>query len=80
MTEIRHCAGCTEDFYNGHNSLGVQECWNRKDAVMVKRVFIHVDAPPPYRNPKVESVPSCFRRHRHVAAKPEAIGSDGYWK
>lgn len=80
MTDLQHCSGCTEDFYNGHNPYGVKECWNRKRAEMVQRVFIHVDQAPPYRNIKPRSVPSCYRLERHVAAKPESIGKDGYWK
>ena len=31
------CAGCHDNFYNGHNSIGVKECWSLKKAKMVRR-------------------------------------------
>lgn len=31
------CSGCREDFYNGKNTIGVQECWSLKTAKIVKR-------------------------------------------
>lgn len=31
------CAGCRENFYNGHNQLGVPQCWSLKTAKVVKR-------------------------------------------
>ena len=31
------CSGCRDDFYNGNNSLGVQECWCFKTAKVVTR-------------------------------------------
>lgn len=79
MTDLIHCKGCTEDFYNGNNNLGIKECWNRKSATMVERVFIHIDAVPPYKNPRIEIVPSCYMRSRHVAVERSRIGVDGYW-
>lgn len=30
--DVKFCAGCRNDFYNGHNDLGVKECWSREDA------------------------------------------------
>jgi hypothetical protein len=29
------CEGCRNDFYNGHNPLGVKECWSLKEARVV---------------------------------------------
>lgn len=29
------CVGCRDDFYNGKNEYGVQECWNFKTAEIV---------------------------------------------
>lgn len=79
MIDAKHCDGCRDDFYNGHNPHGVQECWMRKDAVIVPRVLVHVDAVPPYRNVKTQQVPSCYKRPRFVTVEREAIGADGYW-
>lgn len=39
------CAGCEDDFYNGHNPYGVKECWAFKTAVVCNKVgysSIHV--------------------------------------
>jgi len=80
MISAEHCVGCYNDFYNGRNSIGVKECWNRKDAVLAPRLLIHVDQAPPYKNIKPRDVPTCYKQQRFVTVKPEAIGSDGYWK
>jgi hypothetical protein len=31
------CVGCRNNFYNGHNTLGVKRCWSLKSAEVVKR-------------------------------------------
>lgn len=80
MIDVKHCAGCHDDFYNGHNEYGVKECWGRKTAQLVERVLIHIDQPPPYRNLKVQQLPSCYKRQRFVSVAPTRIGADGYWK
>ena len=39
------CAQCQDDFYNGHNPMGVKECWMFKSAKVVNKVgysSIHV--------------------------------------
>ena len=76
----KHCSGCEDNFYNGNNPYGVKECWCLKDATLEKRLLIPVDLAPPYKGIKPVKVPSCFKRKRYVTVKPEAIGSDGYWK
>lgn len=32
------CGGCRDDFYNGHNQLGVSECWSFKSAKVVDKI------------------------------------------
>jgi len=32
------CNGCRDDFYNGHNDLGVEECWMFCSAEVVNKV------------------------------------------
>jgi hypothetical protein len=32
------CLGCYDDFYNGKNPMGVQECWGFKTARVVDKV------------------------------------------
>lgn len=73
------CSGCRNDFYNGHNDLGVKKCWSFDTATRVKKILIHIDAMPPYRNAKPEEMPSCYSKQRFVAVTPDALTSDGYW-
>lgn len=35
-----HCVGCDNNFYNGQNDIGVNECWNFDKAKTVKRLRI----------------------------------------
>ena len=35
-----YCAGCYNNFYNGQNDLGINECWYFKKAKMVKKLRI----------------------------------------
>lgn len=37
MGDKSKCVGCEQDFYNGKNPMGVQECWSLKTAKMVTR-------------------------------------------
>jgi hypothetical protein len=32
------CSGCRDDFYNGHNDIGVKECWMFAKAKVVNKV------------------------------------------
>lgn len=79
MMDVKHCAGCKDDFYNGKNPHGVKECWMLKSAKLAPRLLIHIDQPPPYLEVKVKSLPECYRLKRHVTVKPEAIDSNGFW-
>lgn len=78
--DVKHCAGCRDDFYNGNNDLGVKQCWMRTTAKLIHTVLIHVDLPPPYKHLKPKDRPDCYKAERHVTVKPEAIGADGYWR
>ncbi len=80
MIDEKHCKGCVDDFYNGHNPLGVQECWMRKDAKLVTRILVHRDLPPPYLKLKPREVPNCFRVKEHSSVNPENLTTKGYWK
>jgi hypothetical protein len=73
------CEGCTEDFYNGNNQLGVQECWMLKDAKLEERMPVHIDQPPPYRWTG-RRLPSCYRMKKHVIISKDALTKDGYWR
>jgi hypothetical protein len=80
MLDVKHCAGCSEDFYNGHNPYGVKECWRRKTATLGEYRLIHIDQAPPYLNIKSQILPNCYIMTRHAKVKPEALDAKGYWK
>lgn len=80
MLDESHCAGCRDDFYNGHNPYGVTECWLRENAVLGEFKLIPIDLAPPYLKIKTQSVPTCYQRPRYVKAKPESLDAQGYWK
>jgi len=40
MRKQDYCAGCRDDFYYGHNSLGVKKCWGLKTGRVVTRFAI----------------------------------------
>ena len=67
---VKDCAGCRDDFYNGHNPLGVTRCWSLDSAKFVLRKEVHVDQVPPWDQKPIR-VPDCFRRPRHVYVDPE---------
>ena len=73
------CSGCTDNFYNGNNNLGVKECWMFKTAELTKRIRIPIHQPPPYTQ-KPELLANCRHEKGYVLVKPEAIKSDGYWR
>ena len=62
--KMSRCAGCTEDFYNGHNPMGVSMCWHLPSAKMVKKVRVGINERPPW-NGKPVSVFNC-RHERGV--------------
>lgn len=36
--EKSQCSGCRDNFYNGNNEYGVQECWSFKSAKVVDKI------------------------------------------
>jgi len=58
-----HCVGCQEDFYNGKNDLGIEECWQLKDAKLVKKYKIGWWVSPTEDGAfEKVTVPNCFRQ------------------
>ena len=80
MKDTKACRGCRDDFYNGHNELGVKRCWSADTAKMEKRMLIPVDLAPPYKHIKPRLVPSCYSPPRTVNVKLDRIGADGFWR
>lgn len=74
-----NCAGCRNNFYNGNNPLNVRECWSFKDAKLEKRIVVHRDQPPPYKQRAVMK-PNCWHGNGLIAVRPEALTKEGYWR
>jgi len=63
MIPLARCSGCRNDFYNGHNDLGVKRCWSAKDGRMVKRYATGTWTLPTTKGAFREvHVPSCYHR------------------
>jgi hypothetical protein len=79
----KYCRGCSDDFYNGNNDLGVRECWAFKTAKIVWRIPVGHWERPPYLGKKKVKVASCWHgrgSNRVHYISPEALDSRGYWK
>lgn len=68
--KLRYCSGCRDNFYNGNNPYGFEECWNLKDAKVVWKKEVHIDQRPPW-NQKAKRVLNCYRKPRHVYVDPK---------
>lgn len=53
------CSGCKDNFYNGNNTYGIKECWNYKNARVVKRLRVGIWDKPPYSHKPIK-VLSCY--------------------
>jgi len=83
MMDKKHCSGCSDDFYNGHNDLGVSQCWSLKSAKLVWRIPIGHWESPPYKNKRKKRVPDCWHGrgpYRTHYVNPDRLTSDGYWR
>lgn len=68
--KLKSCAGCDEDFYNGHNDLGVKECWALKDMKLILLRRVGIDEIPPWTRAP-ERLPKCYRQKGYVFVKPK---------
>ena len=68
----KYCIDCRDNFYNGNNSLGVNECWSLVTSKVVRRKFVHVDQRPPWTQ-KPEWTLNCCHRERYVTLNPEVV-------
>lgn len=77
--KLKHCVGCSNDFYNGNNDLDIKQCWSLASAKLVPRLRIPVSMCPPYTmSPK--KVFNCRHERGYVLVDPENITKDGYWR
>ena len=58
----KHCAGCTENFYNGNNPYGIAVCWHLRDAKLRDRFQLSTSTPMNIRRAYVPMrKPGCYR-------------------
>ncbi len=60
-----NCLGCENNFYNGNNTYGVEECWSFKTAKLVKRKKVSINQRPPWKQ-KPGIYPDCYHCKGHV--------------
>ncbi len=82
MMDVKHCAGCRDNFYNSGNST-TGRCWSRDKAKLEWRIPVGMQESPPYKNKKAKRVPNCWHGsgpYRTIWIKREALDSNGFWK
>ena len=65
-----HCKGCRDNFYNGHNPLGVKECWHRKSAKIVWLKLVPYSMRPPWNVP-AQKLPECYHQEGYASINPK---------
>ncbi len=61
------CHGCRDDFYNGHNPLGVEECWLLKNAKLKTRYRLSINTPMGQRSGYAKTErPNCYHEQGFV--------------
>ena len=63
--KLKYCVGCTENFYNGNNPLGIKECWDLKKARLILRKRVAMWQRPPWEQLPVKAL-SCRREQGYV--------------
>ncbi len=57
----KYCEMCHHDFYNGHNFIGVKECWHlAKAKVMQREIYLSIHSTSPA---KIRTL-DCFSMRR----------------
>lgn len=59
------CIECRDNFYNGNNQYGVNECWHFDKAEIVERQKVHISQVPPWKQ-KTIKVLSCRQESGYV--------------
>lgn len=69
--KLKHCSGCCDDFYNGNNPMGVNECWGLKTAKMVTQFRIGTWTKPdePYAFTQVNKLNCWQQKGQHFYEK-----------
>lgn len=80
--DLKHCAGCHNNFYNScHSTTG--KCWSRDRGKMVWRIPVGLQESPPYLGKKAKRVPDCWTGegpYRTIWIDKAVLDSSGYWR
>ncbi len=68
--KLEMCPGCSENFYNGNNTIGVKECWNLEKASIVQRKKIGINDVPPWKTQPIIRMLSCRREKGYIFVEP----------
>jgi len=68
--KLKYCTGCEDDFYNGHNPMGIKECWRLDSARLILLKEVHIDQQPPWKQ-KPRKFLSCYKRKRYAYFPPD---------
>ena len=68
--DVKHCAGCRNNFYNGNNPHNVTECWSLKDAKLIWLKPVRLDERPPWTAKSVRK-PSCYHQKGYIYVAPK---------
>lgn len=69
MMDVKHCVGCRDNFYNGNNTLGVNQCWRLEDALVIPRRRVRMDERPPW-TAAPEPLPQCYHASGYIFVHP----------
>ena len=64
-SRMKHCLGCTSDYYNGKNKYGIKKCRWLKGMDLVKRREVKINAVLPYTE-KPKKFPDCYEREGYA--------------
>jgi len=68
--KLKYCKGCEQNFYNGNNNLGVNECWHLQSAKIVLKKEVHINQQPPW-NQKAQKFLDCYKAKGFVYVNPD---------
>ena len=63
----KDCAGCRDDFYNGHNPLGVSVCWHfDRTKALETRYRLSVHTPMKHQECVPQGASTALLRHGRI--------------
>ena len=63
--DIKHCAGCRNDFYNGRQNVTGNTCWSLAEAKLIMRKEVHINQVPPWKQ-AARQLPDCYSKPQFV--------------